>query len=171
MIKVSLIAAVAENRVIGKNGGMAWRIPSEVKYFKTTTLGKPVIHGRKSFADLGYKPLPKRPNIIVTRQKDFKADGVDVVHSLEEAIDLAKSIAQKTKVDEIFVAGGSEIYAQAIPIADYIYITDIHAQPEGDALFPVFDQKDWREIKREHHQVRPAEEYDYTIRVLERKKQ
>jgi dihydrofolate reductase len=171
MIKVSLIVAVAENGVIGKNGGMAWRLPSETKYFKETTIGKPVVHGRKSFEALGKKPLPKRPNIIVTRKMDYAAENVDIAHSVPEAIEKAKAAALRTGVDEIFIAGGAEIYAEALEVADYLYITDIHGRPEGDTYFPPFDSRDWHEIKREVRHMRPAEEYDYTIRILERKKQ
>ena len=145
MIKTSIIVAVADNGVIGKGGGMAWHLPSEMKYFKSVTIGKPVIHGRKSFEALG-KPLPNRPNIVVTRRKDFQYAGVLVAHSLPEAESLAKKEAERLGVDEIFVAGGAEIYAESLKTADRLYYTEIHARPEGDTRFPAFDRDQWQEV-------------------------
>jgi dihydrofolate reductase len=168
MIKTSIIVAVADNGVIGKNGGMAWHLPSEMKYFKSTTIGKPVIHGRKSFEDLG-KPLPNRPNIVLTRRQDFKYPGVLVAHSLPEAEILAKKEAERLGVDEIFVAGGAEIYAESLKTADRLYYTEIHGQPEGNTRFPAFDRNQWREVRRELKVMRPEEDFDYTITILERK--
>lgn len=168
-IKVSLIAAVAENGVIGKNNQLPWHIKSEFQYFKSTTLGHPIVMGRRSFESLG-KPLPKRANIVVTRDKNFSAKGVIVAHSLEDGIKIAKDIAAQDKVDEVFIGGGADIYRLSLPGADRLYLTEVHLKPEGDTRFPDFDRKDWKEIKREYHAAQEGETADYTITVLERKK-
>lgn len=168
MIGVALIAAVAKNGVIGKDNQLPWHIKSEFQYFKTTTLGHPVVMGRRSFESLG-KPLPKRANIVVTRDRDFAAKGALVCHSLEDGIALAKDIAGKDGVTEIFIGGGADIYRRALPLAQRLYLTEVDMTPEGDTHFPAFDRKDWREIKREFHQAKEGESADYTITVLERK--
>lgn len=170
-IHVASIVAVADNGVIGKTGahlGMPWHIPSEFAYFKKTTLGHPVIHGRKSFAALGNKPLPKRPNIVVTRDKSFTGHGFDVAHTIEEAIDIARLRAAGLNVDTVFVCGGAEIYRQAMDLIDRLYYTEIHMQPEGDVTFPDFNRSEWREIRREFHKAQDGESADYSITVLER---
>lgn len=169
MITVSAIVAVAENGVIGKNNGMPWHIKSEFQYFKKTTMGHPVISGRKSFEALGKEPLPGRANIIVTRDKDYSASGVTVVHTVEEAITLAKDIAEKDGVKEIFICGGAEIYRQSLHLTDKLYYTEIHLKPAGDIFFPAFDKNEWVETKREFHKALAGEDADYTITVLERK--
>jgi dihydrofolate reductase len=166
--KVSLIAAVAENGVIGKGGQLPWHIKSEFRYFRDTTIGKPIVMGRRSFESLG-KPLPKRANIIVTRDPEFKVEGAIVTHSLEDGIRIAQDIAQKDGVDEIFIGGGSEIYRLSLPGADRLYLTEVHMTPEGDTLFPAFDRSEWQEVKREFHKAGDGETADYTITVLERK--
>lgn len=167
-VKVSLIAAVAENGVIGKDNWMPWHIKSEFQYFKNTTMGRPIVMGRKSFEALG-KPLPGRQNIVVTRDKNYKAAGVIVTHSVEEGIDIARGIAEKDGVDELFIGGGSEIYRLSLPDADRLYLTEIHLKPDGDTYFPPFDRGDWKEVKREFHPKKDGETADYTITVLERK--
>lgn len=166
--RLSSIVAVAENGVIGRGLEMPWHIKSELAYFRKTTLGKPVIHGRKCFAALGNKPLPKRPNIVMTRDANWRHEGVEVAHSLEEALHIAQGLAARDGVDEIFVCGGAEIYALAMPLIDRLYLTEIHLRPEGDILFPPFDRKEFRETKREFHKALPGEDADYTITVLER---
>lgn len=165
---MALIAAVAENNVIGDKGDMVWKIKSELQYFKRTTIGKPVIHGRKSFESLG-GALPNRPNIVVTRNADYKAEGITVVTSLDDAIALARKLAAESNVDEFFVAGGADIYGSTLPMADRLYLTEVHLNPEGETKFPVFDRNEWVEIKREFHPAQPGESADYTITVLERK--
>ncbi len=167
-IKVSLIAAVAENGVIGRNNQLPWHIKSEFQYFKTTTLGHPIVMGRRSFESLG-KPLPKRANIVVTRDTAFSAKGVIVAHSVEEGMKIAKDIAAKENVGEVFIGGGADIYRLSLPHADRLYLTEVHLKPEGDTLFPAFDRGDWKEMKREFHPKQEGETADYTITVLERK--
>jgi dihydrofolate reductase len=167
-VKVSLIAAVAENGVIGRNNQLPWHIKSEFQYFKNTTIGKPIVMGRRSFESLG-KPLPKRANIVVTRDKSFAAAGVIVTHSLEEGLKIAKDLAQKDGIDEVFIGGGSDIYRLSLPEADRLYLTEVHLKPEGDTYFPDFNRGEWKEVKREFHPKKEGETADYTITVLERK--
>jgi dihydrofolate reductase len=167
-VRVSIIAAVADNGVIGRGNALPWSIKSEMAYFKKTTMGKPVVLGRKSFESIG-KPLPGRDNIVVTRSADFSASGVRVMHDLDSALAHARALALGSGLDEIFVLGGAEIYRQALPAADRLYITEIHATPEGDTLFPAIDRSQWVEIQREHHDYRPEETAAYSLTILERK--
>ncbi|MBN8826020.1 MULTISPECIES: dihydrofolate reductase [unclassified Spirosoma] len=149
-MKISLISAVAENGVIGRNNELPWHLPDDFAFFKRKTSHHPIIMGRKSLDSLG-KPLPNRTNIVITRNADFSAPGVTVVHTLDKALDEAKAINQT----EIFVIGGAEIYKMALPIATTLYLTEVHRAYEGDAFFPAFDKNEWREVSRHHH---PADE-------------
>lgn len=138
--RLVLIAAVSRNGVIGREGDMPWRLSTDLKRFKALTSGKPVIVGRKTFDSFGAKPLPGRPHVIVTRNPDFRYDGVDVAASLGEAIEIAKHRAAENGADEIYVLGGGEIYAQAIGIADMLRITHVETQiSDGDTFFPAID--------------------------------
>ncbi|MDD9901338.1 MAG: dihydrofolate reductase [Alphaproteobacteria bacterium] len=166
--KTALIAAIAENGVIGTGDDMPWHIKSELMYFMRMTKGKPVIMGRKTFETLGGKPLKNRPNIIVTRDTSWHHKGVTTTHSLEDAMNTARSICAETGCDEIMVAGGAEIYKQALPFADRLYLTEIHLKPEGSITFPPFDRAGWTETKREFHKAQDGETADYTITVLEK---
>jgi dihydrofolate reductase len=145
--KISLIAAVAENGVIGRAGDLPWRIKSELQYFKKTTLGKVLIHGRRSFAALP-GGLAGRDNIVITRDQNYTVPDALVVHSLEDALKLAKKIAAEKNIDEVFIAGGAEIYKATLPDADRLYLTDIHMKPEGDTFFPRFRPQRMAENKR-----------------------
>jgi dihydrofolate reductase len=167
-VKVSLIAAVAENGVMGKGDWLPWEIKSEFQYFKKTTLGHPIIFGRKTLETLG-GPLPKRENIVVTRDPNYTTEGAVVKHTLEAAITHAKATAERDGVEQVFVGGGAEIYALALPHADRLYLTEIHLKPDGDTVFPPFDRGEWNEVKREFHKAKEGESADYTITVLERK--
>ena len=151
-MKISLIAAVAENGVIGRNNDLPWHLPDDFAFFKRKTSHHPIIMGRKSLESLG-KPLPNRTNIVLTRNTDFKADGVTVVHTLEEAVLEAQKAERAT--DEIFVIGGAEIYRMALPTATTLHLTEIHQTYEGDAYFPAFDKSEWQEVSRRPH---PADE-------------
>nr|AIA18155.1 Dihydrofolate reductase [uncultured bacterium] len=165
--KISLVAAVAENGVIGDGTGMPWRIRSELKHFMQTTLHKPVIMGRKTFETLK-APLKDRANIVVTRDAAYKKPGAIVATSLDKALEIARAIAAETGADEIIVAGGAEIYRQALPFADRLHLTEIHAKPEGSVLFPSFDRKAWKQTRHEPRKALEGESADYTITVLER---
>ncbi|MGV3561354.1 dihydrofolate reductase [Larkinella arboricola] len=157
---LSLIAAVAENGVIGQENELVWHLPDDFRYFKQTTSGHPVLMGRKTFESLG-KPLPNRLNIVITRNPDYQPDGVVAVDSLEKAL----SEARQTAITEIFVIGGAEIYRQALPIVDRLYLTEVKASFEGDTRFPDFDKAEWQEISRHHHPAddRHAVAFDFVI--------
>jgi len=139
---LTLVAAMAANRTIGIDNQLPWRLPEDLKHFKATTLGKPVIMGRKTWDSIG-RPLPGRRNIVVTRQADWRADGAEAAHSLEEALALAGA------VDEACLIGGADLYRQALALADRLCLTEIARDYDGDAHFPVFDPEDWREASRE----------------------
>lgn len=173
-IKIAAIVAVADNGVIGRSHGQShlglpWRIKSEFDYFKRVTMGHPLIMGRKSFEAIG-KPLPGRPTIIVTRDKNWSFDGVTICHNLDDALRHGADKAHALDVDMVFVAGGAEIYALAMPLIDVLYFTEIHMSPEGDIRFPLFDRAGFSETKREFHKANAGEDADYTITVLARKK-
>lgn len=137
---VVIIAAVAANRVIGRDGDMPWKLSTDLKRFKAMTLGKPVVVGRKTFESFGGKPLPGRPHVIVTRDASYGADGVETAASLEQALERAQAIASETGAEEVVVIGGGEIYAQAMAAADRLYLTHVEADiADGDTLFPVVD--------------------------------
>ena len=139
---ISLIAAMAENRVIGKDGQMPWHIPGELKIFRELTVGKVLIIGRKTHESIG-RVLPDRTTVIVTRQKDYEVFGAHVVHSMEDALALAGKIG-----GEIMIGGGGELFAQTLEIADLMYLSIIHAVFEGDACFPEWSADDFREVSR-----------------------
>ena len=166
-MKLALVWAMAQNRVIGRNNNLPWYLPEDLKYFKRITLGKPVIMGRRTFDSIG-KPLPGRTNIVVTRNTAFQPEGVKTVNSLEAARDLCESIADIDGVNEAMVIGGSEIYHLALPLADKLYLTEVHADVEGDALFPVFDRSAWRETFREDFAASGQNPYPYSFVVLEK---
>lgn len=154
---ISFAVAASDNNVIGKNNQLLWHLPNDLKFFKNTTWGFPVIMGRKTYESVN-KPLPGRTNIVITRQTDWVRDQVIVVPSLEAALEAA---VQATNAKEVFVIGGGEIYRQALPIADVIYLTRVHATLEGDAFFPELDAHEW---VLEWEEVSAADEkhqYDY----------
>lgn len=165
---ISLIVAASTNNVIGKANGMVWNLPSDTKYFKNTTWGMPVIMGRKTYESMSSEPLPGRFNFVITRHPDWNAHNpkVTVVGSLEEAIRLAG----KTDCKEAFVAGGGQIYAEALPLADKIYLTRVHAIVDGDAYFPVFDESRWELISNMDHPADEKNAFAYSFQVWQRKK-
>jgi dihydrofolate reductase len=158
---IALIVAVAANRVIGRDNALPWRIPEDLKWFKRQTLGKPVIMGRRTWESIG-RPLPGRPNIVVTRRAGWSADGAHAADSLDRALELAAGLAPATP--ELMVIGGAALFAEALPRAARLYLTEIHRDYRGDVLFPPFEQAEWRESARERHDGDPA--YDFV--VLER---
>jgi dihydrofolate reductase len=151
MIEIVLIAGVADNGVIGQGGTMPWRLKSDMRHFRNATLGRPVVMGRKTYLSLSIKPLPRRTNIVVSRDTSFTATGVLVASSVEAALQAAHGDALRRGVAEIFVIGGAEIYAQTMPLANRLEITQIHASPDGEARFPPIDPALWRESARESH--------------------
>ncbi|CAA7619467.1 Dihydrofolate reductase type 3 [Candidatus Terasakiella magnetica] len=158
---LSLIVAIAANGVIGKDNALPWHIPEDLAWFKQNTVGKPVIMGRKTWDSIG-RPLPKRPNIVVTHQSDWRAEGAHAVHSLDEAIALAARLAPAA--EEIMVIGGSGLFAEALPRCHRLYITELARSYDGDTVFPAFDRSPWREASRRHVTGDPA--FDFV--VLER---
>ena len=167
-MRISLIVAVAENGIIGRDGDLPWRMSSDLKTFRRITMGKPIVMGRKTFQTLK-KPLDGRTNIVVTRSADFEADGVVVVRSVDEAMDEArKHIAGASDAAEVLVIGGAEIYAQTLATANRIYLTEIHAKPDGDTRFPPLERDVWREVSAEPIPQGPRDDHAATLRVFER---
>jgi dihydrofolate reductase len=163
---ISLIAAQAQNRVIGKDNDLPWKLPDDMKFFMQTTKGHYVIMGRKNYDSLHekFKPLPNRTNIVVTRQHHFQAPGCIVVNSVEKALE----IAREGNETETFVIGGAEIYKLALPDANRIYLTEIKATIEGDTYFPEFDKKQWQEISRTGHPADERHPFAFDFVVYER---
>ena len=151
-MKIVLVAAVAENNVIGKDGQLPWKIRTDLRHFRALTLDKPVIMGRKTFESIG-KPLDRRTNIVITGSPKFKAEGIEKAPSLKAALAIAGKDAERRGTDEIMVIGGNAVFAEAMPLADRLEITRVHAKPEGDVFFPPIDAKVWREIKREEREA------------------
>lgn len=165
-VRVSLIAAVATNGVIGAGGKLPWRLSSDMKRFRRLTMGRPVIMGRKTFETIG-KPLDGRLNIVVTRQAGFRADGIAVAPSFDAALRLAEE-RTATGAEEVMVIGGGEIYAAALPIADRLYITHVESAPEGDTRFPAIDLGVWRVTATERLPAGDKDSAATTFTVYER---
>jgi len=166
-VLISLIAAVARNNVIGADQSMPWRIPSDFAWFKQTTMGKPMVMGRKQFETFS-KPLPGRPHIVVTRQHDYRPEGVLVRHSLQEALAAARRLAEASDQNEIMVIGGGDIYAQSLPLADRLYISHVDLAPDGDVHFPPIDADEWRVVDEPDMPRSERDPATYAIRVYER---
>ena len=169
MIDIVLIAAVAENGVIGSGGTMPWRLKSDMRHFVALTTGKPVVMGRKTYLSLSIKPLPRRTNIVVTRDKDFAAPGIVATTSLEAALQVARADALRRGADAVMVIGGADVYAQAMRVADRLEITQIHARPGGDTGFPEIDLSVWREIARQSHPAGEGDDAAYDLVTYRRK--
>jgi dihydrofolate reductase len=154
---IAIIVAMSENRVIGRDNGLPWHLPADLKHFKAISTGHPILMGRKTFVSLG-KPLPKRTNIIVTRQKDFAVEGAVVVHSIAEGLKLAKE-----QEEQVFVIGGADIFKQAIPQVDTLFLTIVHAEVEGDVFFPELEPDEWQEVERERHEADEKHAYAFSF--------
>ena len=146
--RIALIVAMADNRVIGRDGGLPWRIPADLKFFKAKTMGKPIVMGRRTFESIG-RALPGRPNIVVTGSGAAFPEGVDVAPDAEAALAIAARHARDCGADEIMIIGGAALYEALLPRADRIYLTEIHEAVDGDTFFPDFDKGDWQEVDRE----------------------
>lgn len=166
-MKIALIVAMTEARVIGADGGLPWHLSTDLKHFKTLTMGKPIIMGGKTHRSIG-KALPGRDNIVITRHPDNLSDDVTGTGSFDEALAQAQALAEARGVDEIMVIGGGEIYAQALPHADRLYVTEVHETVNGDTYFPRIDHNVWREVSRNTHQAGPRDSSDFSFVVLER---
>ena len=163
---LSLIVAAAENGVIGRDNALPWRLPEDLRYFRRMTVGKPVIMGRRTFESIG-KALPERVNIVVSRSRKVLAPGVLVVSTLDEALAAARSAAT-ADVDEVVVIGGAQLYSAALPLARRIYLTEVHANIEGDTFLPPVDWGEWHELRRETHPADHRHAHDFSFVVYER---
>jgi dihydrofolate reductase len=167
---IAIYVAIAENGVIGREGGLPWRLSSDLKRFKADTMGKPIVMGRRTYEGIG-RPLPGRLNIVVTRDKSWRADGVEVAHSLDDAIALAKVRGRcMAGAGEICVVGGGEIYAQALPIADRLHVTHVLASVDGDAHFPPIDPGVWRVVSAEDFPAGEKDSHATRYTVYERRR-
>ena len=167
-VPLTLVVAVAGNGVIGRDNHLLWRLRTDLKRFRELTWGKPMLMGRKTFQSIG-KPLPGRETVVLTRDPDFRQEGVHVAHSWEEAVALGSRLAERMGADAVAVVGGAEIYALALPHVQTLFLTEVHTAPEGDAVFPSFDRSQFREVKREDHPKGPDDEHPFTFIDLERR--
>lgn len=159
---ISIVVAVAENNVIGNNNQLIWHIPGDLKRFKALTMGHHIIMGRKTWESIG-RPLPGRTSVVVTRNKNYQAEGAQVVHSLDEAIRFASADS------EVFIIGGGELYQQALPVASKLYLTKVHRGYEGDVSFPEISPDEWQEVRSETVKPTETDGLEYTFVDLERK--
>lgn len=169
---ISMIVAVAQNQVIGVDNNIPWHLPLDMQYFKRTTMGKPIIMGRKTWESIGCKPLPGRFNIVMTREQAYQTEGGTVVHSIDDAVAQAKKWYQTDKPDvdfqEIMVIGGAQVYEAFLPMTDRIYITEVDTTLAGDAYFPNFDRQHWQLVSREEHKSDERHAYDFSFKVFEK---
>ena len=163
---ISIIVAVANNNVIGKDNSLIWHLPADMKFFKEKTTGHCIITGRKNYESIPekFRPLPNRTNIVITRQENYSAPGAIVVNSIEEAIAKAK----ETGDEEIFIIGGAEIYKQSLNFVDIIYLTQIHHTFEGDAFFPILPNHQWKETVRINGIVDEKNKYEHEFLIYEK---
>lgn len=167
MVTVSLIVAMAKNRVIGANNQLPWHLPADLKHFKATTMAKPIVMGRKTWESIG-RPLPGRFNIVISRQQDYVAEGAVVVGDLADALVLARREAASAGLNEVFIIGGETIYRQALAEVARMYITEVDIEPDGDAWFPEIALEEWQEVSRECYPVTPDEKLGYCLVTLQR---
>ncbi|MCH8846194.1 MAG: type 3 dihydrofolate reductase [Proteobacteria bacterium] len=161
-MKISLIVAMDKKGVIGLEGDLPWHLSADLKHFKVITMSKPLIMGRRTHESIGH-PLPGRQNIVLTRGKNFKADGCTVVHSLDDALHAAGDVG------EVMIMGGAGLYEQSLERANRLYLTEVHADISGDVYFPEFNKDDWIEIEREDHSADDKNDFDFSFVVMERK--
>lgn len=162
---ISLLVAVAENNVIGKQGTLLpWRLPADLKHFKQLTMGHPIVMGRKTYETIA-QPLPGRVNIVITHDTNYEAPGCKVVHGVPEAL----ALANDTGTDEVFIIGGSVVFDAAIAQADKLYLTEVHAKPDGDVFF-TYNTADWQEVARQDHPADEKNQYPYSFVTLVRKR-
>lgn len=166
-MKLAMIVAQAENRVIGINNTLPWRISADLQHFKAHTMAKPIVMGRKTFESIG-RPLPGRTNIVITRQAAYAADGVVVCDSLAAALDVAKKVCAETGADEAVVIGGDQIYHMALPYVERVYLTQVHADVEGDAWFPALTFDEWKVTECERHTAAVNDSHDYSFMIYDR---
>lgn len=162
-MKISMIAAMTEQRVIGIKNSLPWKLPNDMKWFREKTMGKPIVMGRKTFESFGAKALPGRTNIIITRDENYEAADSIVVHSIDDALVAAG------EAEEVMIIGGASFYEQMLPKADRLYLTFVHAELKGDAWFPEINNNDWNKTEKISHQKDDKNQYAHTFVVLDRK--
>ena len=166
-MKISLIAAMAEDRLIGVNNSLPWKLPADMQWFRKHTLGKPIIMGRKTFESFGGRSLPDRTNIVITRDTDYSVDAdVVIVHSIDAALEAAAQSG--AEVEEVMIIGGASFYEQMLAQADRFYVTHVHGYFEGDAWFPEYEKYDWREVSSELHPADEKNNYACTFQLIEK---
>jgi dihydrofolate reductase len=163
-----LVAAVADNGVIGREGSLPWWLPGDLKHFKKITMGKPIVMGRRTFTSIG-RPLPGRSNIVLSGDRNFRADGVRTAANLDAALAIADEEAKRLGVGEIAVIGGRTLYDETLPRAARIYLTEVHAKPDGNVHFPAFDRSEWNEVAREGPTQGAHDAHPYSFVVLDRR--
>lgn len=163
-MKISMIAAMAHDRVIGKDNQMPWHLPADLAHFKRVTLGKPVLMGRKTFESIG-RPLPGRRNLVISRNPGYQAEGIEVLGSVEAALALLAG----SSVEELMVIGGGHLYAEMLPSADCLYLTRIDLAVEGDTRFPAFDDGQWQRVDCESHSADEKNPYPYSFETWQRR--
>lgn len=166
-MKISMIAAMADNRVIGIDNSLPWKLPNDMKWFRQHTLGKPIIMGRKTYESFGGRTLPDRLNIIITRDESYQVDGAVVAHSIEDAIAAAAEAYGDNC--EVMIIGGASFYEQMLPRSERLYLTLVHAEVEGDAWFPEFDLNDWNETESIENPADEKNNYPHRFTILDRK--
>ncbi|MFH1643077.1 MAG: dihydrofolate reductase [Patescibacteria group bacterium] len=166
---ISIIAALGNNRIIGNGNSLPWDLPADMNHFRELTLGKPIIMGQKTFESIG-KALPKRHNIVLTRDKELSIAGCDMAYSLDHAIELAEKSEMGQKSGEVMICGGASIYSQYLSRAEKMYLTFIEGDFKGDIFFPEFNYEDWKEIERVLHKSDECNKYNYSFVIFERKK-
>lgn len=161
-VSIVIVAAVAENGVIGRDNAMPWRLASDLRHFRSLTMGKPVVMGRRTYLSLG-RPLPGRTNIVVSRNAAFSAPGIVVAGTFDRALEVARGDALRRGTGEVMVIGGTDIFTQCLPLADRLEITHVHARPDGDTFFPAIDTSRWRVRTRSAHPVGPQDEFAFDV--------
>ena len=165
---LALVVARARNGVIGRDGDLPWRLRSDLQRFKAVTIGKPCIMGRKTWESLPLKPLPGRLNLVLSKDESFEARGALVCTTLDEAVEIAREQAVDDGVGEVCVIGGAGLFAATLPRARRLYLTEVEAEPEGDAVFPAFDEAAWKEVSSEAHPAGEKDDHAFVFRLLER---
>jgi dihydrofolate reductase len=160
-MNITIVVAMSNNSLIGREGGLPWRLSADLQHFKSITMGKPIVMGRLTYESIG-RPLPGRENIILTRDPEYKAEGCTIIHDLEQI----KS--RCSDVEELMIIGGAQLYFETLPIANKLFVTEVHAELDGDTFFPDLDRSQWREMEREHFTADEKNDFDFSFVALER---
>lgn len=169
-MRITCVVAAARNGVIGRDGRLPWKLPSDLKMFRKLTLGRPVIMGRRTWESLGIQPLPDRHNIVITRQPGYRAEGARVVHSLEAALAVARKLAEQDGAEEIAIIGGGQIFAEALAaeLVDRIYLSEVDLEAAGETVMPAIDRAKWRQTARQEMPRGPRDEARFSLVTLDR---